>query len=359
MAAPARLVHPDLTDRAHGGATRSVGLGFGCDYNPEQWPEAVWDEDVGADGRGGRDLRDRRRLLLGADRAGPRPTRPRLARARARPDAPPRHRGGPRHRDRLAAALADHAPPRGPAGRPPRGDRSSHGSRQAWCPSSPVFREHALALVEDVAAHFAGHPALVLWHVSNELGCHNAHCYCDVSAAAFRRWLRASGTDRRARSTRRGAPASGRSTTTSGRRSCRPGSRWRSPTRRSSSTSVGSAPTSCSSTTAAEREVLRRHTPDVPVTTNFMVTQPHRRPGLLALGARAGRRQQRPLPRRPARGPDVELALAADWTRGLAGGTPVGADGALDQRGQLAAAQLRQGSGPDAAQQPAARGPRG
>ena len=25
-------------------------------------------------------------------------------------------------------------------------------------------------------------PALVMWHVDNELGCHNAHCYCDVSA---------------------------------------------------------------------------------------------------------------------------------------------------------------------------------
>ena len=30
-----------------------------------------------------------------------------------------------------------------------------------------------------------------MWHVSNELGGHNAHCYCDVSAAAFRDWLRA------------------------------------------------------------------------------------------------------------------------------------------------------------------------
>ena len=35
----------------------------------------------------------------------------------------------------------------------------------------------------------ARHPAVRLWHVSNELGCHNGRCYCDVSAAAFRRWL--------------------------------------------------------------------------------------------------------------------------------------------------------------------------
>ena len=63
------------------------------------------------------------------------------------------------------------------------------GSRQSWCPSSPVFREHALALVEQMARRYGGHPAVRLWHVSNELGCHNGRCWCDVSAAAFRRWL--------------------------------------------------------------------------------------------------------------------------------------------------------------------------
>ena len=38
---------------------------------------------------------------------------------------------------------------------------------------------------------YAGHPALELWHVNNEYGCHVSHCYCDVSAAAFREWLAA------------------------------------------------------------------------------------------------------------------------------------------------------------------------
>ena len=28
-----------------------------------------------------------------------------------------------------------------------------------------------------------------MWHVHNEYGCHNAVCYCDASAAAFRAWL--------------------------------------------------------------------------------------------------------------------------------------------------------------------------
>ena len=65
------------------------------------------------------------------------------------------------------------------------------GGRQGFCPSSPVYREHALHLCLTMAERYADHPALALWHVSNEIGCHNARCYCDVSAAAFRDWLRA------------------------------------------------------------------------------------------------------------------------------------------------------------------------
>ncbi len=65
------------------------------------------------------------------------------------------------------------------------------GSRQSWCPSSPVFREHALRLVAEMARRYGEHPAVRLWHVSNELGCHNSRCFCDVSAAAFRVWLEA------------------------------------------------------------------------------------------------------------------------------------------------------------------------
>jgi beta-galactosidase len=53
-----------------------------------------------------------------------------------------------------------------------------------------VFRRYALALVEQVAERYGAHPAVELWHVSNELGCHNVHDYSDDAAAAFRDWLR-------------------------------------------------------------------------------------------------------------------------------------------------------------------------
>jgi beta-galactosidase len=69
------------------------------------------------------------------------------------------------------------------------GNRLWPGSRQTYCPSSPVFAELSLRLVDRIARRYADHPALAMWHVSNELGCHNVHCYCDVSATAFRNWL--------------------------------------------------------------------------------------------------------------------------------------------------------------------------
>ena len=70
------------------------------------------------------------------------------------------------------------------------GTRREFGGRQAFCPSSPAYREHSLALVEKIAERYGAHPAIRLWHVSNEIGCHNAHCYCDISSEAFRAWLK-------------------------------------------------------------------------------------------------------------------------------------------------------------------------
>ena len=40
-----------------------------------------------------------------------------------------------------------------------------------------------------MAERYAEHPALALWHVDNELGCHVPQDFSDHAAAAFRRWL--------------------------------------------------------------------------------------------------------------------------------------------------------------------------
>ena len=155
------------------------------------------------------------------------------------------HQGRPGHRDRLAAAVADPPPP-GDAAGDQDGSTLWPGGRQAFCPSSPVYREHALGLCRAMAERYGGHPALALWHVSNELGCHNARCYCDVSAAAFRDWLGA--VRRLERLNEAWGTAFWSQHYGDFEEVLPPRARPPSPTPPSSWTSVGSPPTSCSTT---------------------------------------------------------------------------------------------------------------
>ncbi len=69
------------------------------------------------------------------------------------------------------------------------GKRLYHGSRQHYCPNSPDFRRKSGALVQRLAERYAKHPALTMWHLNNEYGCHVSACYCDNCAEAFRVWL--------------------------------------------------------------------------------------------------------------------------------------------------------------------------
>ncbi|MEV8434693.1 beta-galactosidase [Streptomyces chartreusis] len=166
------------------------GLAFGADYNPEQWPEAVWQEDVRLMRRAGVNLvsvgifswallepkqgtydfgwLDRVLDLLHAngirvDLATPTVVPPAWF-YRAHPDALPVTREGVRH---------------------------SFGSRGAICHSNPAYREAAANITTKIAERYAAHPALALWHVHNEYGAPVSACYCDTCAARFRDWLAA------------------------------------------------------------------------------------------------------------------------------------------------------------------------
>ncbi|MBC7590024.1 MAG: beta-galactosidase [Salinibacterium sp.] len=70
------------------------------------------------------------------------------------------------------------------------GVRLGYGSRQAFCGSSPDYRRAAAALTTAIVERYASHPAVIMWHVNNEYGCHNQPCFCDESGAAFQRWLK-------------------------------------------------------------------------------------------------------------------------------------------------------------------------
>ncbi|MET4003058.1 beta-galactosidase [Arthrobacter sp. UYCu511] len=71
------------------------------------------------------------------------------------------------------------------------GVRLSYGSRQQFNPSSATFRRESLIMVRAIAERYAKHPALKMWHVNNEYGCHVHESFDEESATAFREWLQA------------------------------------------------------------------------------------------------------------------------------------------------------------------------
>ena len=170
------------------GSDGEPALAYGGDYNPEQWESSVWRQDIELMRQAGVNL-----VSLGI-----------FSWALLEPEEGVYdfgwldeildllHAGGI-HVD-LANASASPPPwfsHQYPQSLPVTADgvRLSYGSRQAFCGSSPDYRRAAAALTTQIAQRYAKHPAVVMWHVHNEYGCHNQPCYCDVSAAAFRGWL--------------------------------------------------------------------------------------------------------------------------------------------------------------------------
>lgn len=163
-------------------------LHFGGDYNPEQWPKDVWKQDIELmqkasvnlvslgifswakierkDGEYHFDWLDE---IMGMLHEGGIDVD--MATATASPPA------------WLSLAHPDMLPVNFD------GVRLAHGGRQQYCAASPIYREKAAALVEQIASRYTSHPAVKMWHVNNEYGCHAPYCYCDNSRKAFVSWL--------------------------------------------------------------------------------------------------------------------------------------------------------------------------
>jgi beta-galactosidase len=69
------------------------------------------------------------------------------------------------------------------------GVKLDYGSRQSYCPNSESYRAGILRLVSKMAERYKNHPALKMWHISNEYGDHISRCYCNNCELAFRTWL--------------------------------------------------------------------------------------------------------------------------------------------------------------------------
>jgi beta-galactosidase len=164
------------------------GLIYGADYNPEQWPEDIWADDMSRMRDCGVNLVHI--AIFAWAKLNPRPG----VFAFAWLD---------RVMDLLAEngifaglATATASPPAWlgklhPESRPVdrAGNPLGHGSRQAYTPNSSAYWKHAAALVEALAARYGSHPALAEWHVNNEYGCHVQFSFGEEDAAVFRVWL--------------------------------------------------------------------------------------------------------------------------------------------------------------------------
>ncbi|ATO14183.1 beta-galactosidase [Micromonospora sp. WMMA2032] len=295
------------------------GIWYGADYNPEQWPEEVWAEDVALMRQAGVNL-----VSVGIFSWAllePAPDRYEFGWLDRALDL--LHAGG----IRVDLATATASPPpwlahRNPETLPRRADGTVlwPGGRQAYCPSSPVFRDRSLRLVEAVARRYAAHPSVVLWHVSNELGCHNVHCYCDVSAEAFRRWLRERYGDLDALNAAWGTAFwSQRYHDWAEVNPPRAAPTFANPTQQLDFLRFSSDEQRAQ--LRAERELLNRLVPQ-PVTTNFMIGT-----GIKYLDYHSWASDVDVVANdhyltAADPQPQVNLALAADQTRGVAGGAP-------------------------------------
>jgi len=195
------------------------------------------------------------------------------------------------------------------------------GARQAYRVSSPVYREYAVRMTRTMAERYKDHPALALWHVDNELGCHVPHEFSDDAAVAFRRWLEARyGTVEALNAAWGTAFWSQRYDDFDEVLPPRSAPSYPNPTQQLDFARFSSD--ELLTHYRALRDVLREVTPDVPTTTNLMLSTSTKWMDYFSwaddLDVIANDHYTR------ASDPEahIELAFSADLTRGVAGGDP-------------------------------------
>ena len=298
-----------------------TGLAFGGDYNPEQWPESVWDEDV-------RLMREAGVTMVSAGI---------FSWALLQP-APGVYDFGWLDRNldllhdagiRVDLGTPTVVPPAWfyrahPDALPVTEDgvRLEFGSRGAICHSNADYRAAAANITTKLAERYGDHPALAMWHVHNEYGVPASACYCESCAAHFRRWLEreygtVDGVNEAWGTAFWGQHYAAFDEINPPRRTPTVGNpaqaldyrRFADATMRENFT--------------AERDILHRLSPGVPVTTNFMTALSQcDSVDYWAWGREADLVTNDHYLITDGRRTHVNLAMAADLTRSVAGGAP-------------------------------------
>ena len=159
---------------------------YGGDYNPEQWPEEVWAEDM-------RLMKEAHINIV---------TLNVFSWASLQPDEDTynfekldrimeyvRENGL-----KVCLATSTGAHPAWMARKHPdilrtdmNGIKRKFGGRHNSCPNSPTYRKYAPRLAAELAKRYKDYDNIVAWHISNEFG---GECYCENCERAFREWLK-------------------------------------------------------------------------------------------------------------------------------------------------------------------------
>ncbi|SEF56430.1 beta-galactosidase [Eubacterium ruminantium] len=161
-------------------------IAYGGDYNPEQWPEEVWQEDMRLFKKAHIDI-----VTLNVfSWAALQPSEDEYNFEKL--DKIIKLAGDNGLKICLATGTGAH--PAWMARKHPeilrtdsQGRKHKFGGRENSCPNSEVYRIYSVRLAEKLAERYGDDPAVIAWHISNE---YSGECYCENCAAAFRRWLR-------------------------------------------------------------------------------------------------------------------------------------------------------------------------
>ena len=147
---------------------------YGGDYNPDQWPEEILEQDIPMFQKAGINLvtlpvfswaklqpSEEVYCFDWLDRVIDRLWRAGISVCLSTPTAAQPAWMSRKYPDMLPVDIS--------------GLRRTHGKRVNFCPNSPDYRRFSTAIAEKMGERYGKHPAVVLWHVANEYG---TYCYC-------------------------------------------------------------------------------------------------------------------------------------------------------------------------------------
>ena len=159
---------------------------YGGDYNPEQWPEEIWAEDMRLLKEANIDIVTLNVFSWAA-----------LQPSEETYDFSKLDKIMEMVRDnglQVCLATSTGAHPAWMAKKYPdilrtefNGLKRKFGGRHNSCPNSPTYEKYSVRLAQKIAERYRDYNNIVAWHISNEFG---GECYCENCEKAFRVWLK-------------------------------------------------------------------------------------------------------------------------------------------------------------------------